>query len=449
MDSYLDAVLLEPSPNTQRPVSGEEVWRQLFPRPVVMLRSWLCDPRSTHTLRVYGFSWLLYGVFSTLGFGLILFFDFPRHHAALNSIFFRLYLFVQYIIYMFIPYVYYPSVKDMLVSKDISALLENVIIRNNLVSRFRFKSGILIWGNFAFTTVGCLCYFILADLTWQLTLSSILWYLSIIGPFSVMLGLVMSLLDVHKVQIECFIDKVKSLHAHNRCLILRDGNTLPDPHSIDPSLNKESFKLNQQSETVVSEGDDHISNSSIDLPGISQPDDNSSLIIIEVMREYYAVHHVCTETSDKRGKFIFSLFFIPLSLIVTSVWSLYSIFYTLIPLIGLMAVALTHLIEIGIMMSLINESGHLVSRYLCSYLMLAVTNSSVGLGGSSIRSQQKSEKFSGELVNHISAFIACADHAKPEISFFGSVVLRSRILFAFVGSILTVFIPGVITYVEN
>lgn len=95
--------------------------------------------------------------------------------------------------------------------------------------------------------------------------------------------------------------------------------------------------------------------------------------------------------------------------------------------------ALFYLLEIGLLVATVNETGNLVCRDISSFLLRVLINSESG-----------EVSLPGIAVNKISGFVSCLNHIVIEIPFFGNFALRSRTLLAIIASLVGAIIPGVL-----
>lgn len=122
---------------------------------------------------------------------------------------------------------------------------------------------------------------------------------------------------------------------------------------------------------------------------------------------------------------IFSLFFA-----IGVVWSLYVRLYHAGGVIAFLVISLIQIFELGICVASSNESGNLICREICTFLL-----------SESAQSRRESNSY-GES----NFLLGCIDHAKLEITYFGNFALRSRTLLAILGSIIGATIPGIVLH---
>jgi hypothetical protein len=161
--------------------------------------------------------------------------------------------------------------------------------------------------------------------------------------------------------------------------------------------------------------------------------------VLKSMRQYYHLHDAFRNTSNKMGGYYFSSFLLPVMIILSSIWSIYENFFTLKATIAYVAMAIFYLLQLGIMLANVNETGNLVCRDISSILMRVLVDNCILCEG-----EEEKDAYPPSFTNKVNGFVSCLTHIKIEIPFFGNFTLRSRTLLAIVASLLGAIISGII-----
>lgn len=144
--------------------------------------------------------------------------------------------------------------------------------------------------------------------------------------------------------------------------------------------------------------------------------------------KYYEELTVCLALTKCCGLSLFFFTMFALALAISGVWALYLQIYYVGDVFAFVVIAMIQIFELGFLLSCCNESGNLVCREVCSYLL----------------SESSQRRRVSKSYQEATFLLGCIAHAKLEISYFGNFSLRSRTLLAIFGSIVGALIPGII-----
>ena len=338
---------------------------------------------------------------------------------------FTAFFFLQYTAYLLLPFYFYPVLQEMFESREISRLFNHAISVTSKRHLSR-KFSVIYTINGAVTTIAMVAYIALGSFGWRAFIYNIFWFVAYIFPLSILFALAVCILEAHRIQSSKFMEDLTDMRA------------VVDNEMLSIHLHEQSNNISirrENSSRVVDE--DELMNKKDSNIIITEKNCIASLnspllnLLRVAMVSYTRLHDSTRHTSDKWGVMLMLVFFIPFTVIVSAIWSIYEDFFTLTSTLGYIVMAVFYLLQIGIMLSITNEAGNLVCRDLSSLLLRALLNSSqIHLSSTS--------------VNEISGFVSCMMYVKIEIPFFGNFTLRTRTLIAIVGSLVGAAIPAII-----
>jgi hypothetical protein len=436
-------------------VNDNDQWLDVFSKMIKVLKHIFLSPQRSRFMKYLYYMLtvllLLLGIVLPIFMGVTLTEDDDHYDEASSA--YMTFFHIQFIIYLYFPFYYYPLMKDIFNSKDVKVLLKEAIAVSSFKS-LQLKFNCIYFINMGVTTTSMVIYIYFRDANWVTLLFTIAWFIFYIFPLSAVFGFIVSILEAHRIQVTFFKEQLvvlrrkyeasrppsMSLHEEEgrsfaaevpRGVSVRAANTdmtvFRDSNSSGVE-NESRRTLNQRKHVGTSEEEAKCTEVNDQIPLL--------LTVEDITQHYLRLHDAFHLTSDKRGFFIFSTFLLPLLIIMSSIWSIYEDFFSFQSTIGYIVMSIFYLLEVGLMVATVNETGNLVSREISSFLIRVLVNSSVSYSGD--------ESLSATLVNKINGFVSCLLHIRIEIPFFGNFTLRSRTLLAIMASLLGATIPGII-----
>lgn len=199
---------------------------------------------------------------------------------------------------------------------------------------------------------------------------------------------------------------------------------------------EQSRRQEQEGDVEDGDGAECRRSGAIELPlgpvqALSSKDsaDNITMSLESLSSKYYEELSICLGFSKCCGKWLFFFTIFSLFFAVGVVWALYLRLYHPTGVVAFLFISMFQICELGICVASSNESGNLVCREVCSFLL----------------AESASSRRAGKNGHQEASFLlGCIDHAKLEITYMGNFALRSRTLLAILGSIVGAIIPGLI-----
>ena len=446
-------------------------WIHVMPQSVQFLKYIILSPRRFCCIKYlyYAFSVIL------LTMGVILaIFVLSNGPGEMNfdngaSVPFMIFFYTQFMMYLYFPFYYYPLIRDVFMSKDVQLLFQEAIVLSSFTS-LQKKFRVVYVTNIILTAVSMVVYMYVQGADWGSEVYSAVWFVFYIAPISIVFGLIVCILEAHRIQAMALRKKLVKLRityesSRKYCdtfSCLEKGSITSEFQSVrnvqtDMTVFRASNNGSNGAERDQSEpstlSQRHVSTTSVE----SETTDESNLLplllsIEDIMQHYLRLHDAFHVTSDKRGFFVFSCFLLPLLILISSIWSIYEKFFSFHSTIGYIIMALFYLLEIGLMVASVNETGNLVCRDISSFLLRIVVHNSSdgGVDPDGLSSSSTGRKLGADnpvtvsVIHKINGFVSCLVYIKIEIPFFGNFTLRSRTLLAIVASLVGAIIPGIV-----
>jgi hypothetical protein len=439
---------------------ADEQWLAVFPPGVTLLHRIFTSHQNSRILKYFYimFSGLLaiIGVLLPLIVELNVLVVEEDDHYESASYAFLTFFYIQFIIYLYLPFYYSPLLYDMFVSKDIRVLFEEAIWLTSLKTlQFRFK--VTYFTSMGVNTLSMMLYMYFHNSDVVDYVFTIVWFVFYIFPISIVFGFLICVLEAHRVQAACFRENLVYMRqdyeaARTSSFSVQAPQANESPKSPSRSTSMTVFRSSNVSGGAGMTNDigtNNASNSSNVLrERQSSMSGNRSLReefsvyrnrVLKSMRQYYHLHDAFRNTSNKMGGYYFSSFLLPVMIILSSIWSIYENFFTLKATIAYVAMAIFYLLQLGIMLANVNETGNLVCREVSSILMRVLVDNCILCEG-----EEEKDAYPPSFTNKVNGFVSCLTHIKIEIPFFGNFTLRSRTLLAIVASLLGAIISGII-----
>jgi hypothetical protein len=417
--------------------NDEDKWLHVFPKSVQVLKYIFLSPGHFRCVKYlyYSFSVILF----LLGVLFPVFMDTgvveTEEHDPYGgaSTAFMTFFYIQFIVYLYLPFYYYPLILELFSTKDIQLLLKEAISLSSFNS-LQVKFRVVYFININVTTTSMFMYLYFADVEWATLIFSLVWFVFYIFPLSVVFGYLVCILEAHRIQAADFKDKLVILRIKYEASKESITSEFQGARNINTDMTV--FRASNEVSSTSTFSQRHISTSS---GSQTEFDEQIPLLasIEEITQQYLRLHDTFRLTSDKRGLFIFSTFFLLLMILLSSIWSIYEDFFSLKSTMGYIVMALFYVLEVGLMLATVNETGNLICRDISSFLLRVLVNTASA-------GQDNTNSTNSTAVNKITGFVSCLVHIKIEIPFFGNFALRSRTLIAIVASLLGAIIPGII-----
>lgn len=426
-------------------------WLKAFPPSVRLLRHIFTSTRNSQILKYFylcfGSILLLFGlVWPILSYAEVLSVGDDENEST--SVPFVIFFYFQFMMYLYLPFYYFPLMQNIFISKNVKELILEVIKLTSLkVTQRRFKVAYFVTLLVNTVSMAFYMYYRKGNVTDSFV--TLVWFMFYIFPISVVFGFLVCMLEAHRVQAERFREELVRLRVSfdaRRDLFISDRGTnmtvfrsSSGTGSVDESCTN---VLHQR--CTVSPPEGNLGDKECDIDANDHTDHQQLLLSIRrVMEQYCRLHDSFRCTSDKLGGYYFTSFLIPLTIILSSIWSIYEEFFTLNATIGYVAMAIFYLLQLGMMLANVNETGNLASRDISSFLLRVLVHCSGdddgGGGGGG------GDNFvPPHIVRKVNGFVSCLMHIRIEIPFFGNFTLRARTLIAIVATLLGAIIPGII-----
>lgn len=411
----------------------DKSWLYLFPPAVRVMENVFT---SQYHCRWVKYSYCFIGA---LALGVIIYFiSTARFYSGRTSRAFSILFLVQFLMYLALPPCYFPLMVDFFISKDVKTILKDAVWLSSF-QYLRFKFYMIFFVNMAVTTSSMTAYLYFRYYGWLSIIFTVVWWLFYIYPLSIVFGYMICLLEAHRMQAAAFRKKLVLLRIQfesesESSSPLRSEDEAPSPLESHCERNRNSVTLrgssgdseahNMVACRLSSAGDESEQGFSIFLHSVE-----------DITRQHVNLHDMFRSTADKRGHFLCGIFLLPITIILSSIWSIYEDFFSLKSTVGFIVMSTFYLLEVGLMVVTVNESGNLVSRDVASVLLRVIVHNSVF---------DSENVVTARAVHKMNGFISCLVHVRIEIPFFGNFTLRSRTLFAIVVSLLGAIIPGII-----